>query len=98
MIDRGHAVITKKWRRGDTIDVEFPLAVQKIKANDHVGADLGRVALRYGPLIYNVESGDQADHNVNRALAPTRRWPPSGTRICSTAWMSSREPSRTERR
>jgi hypothetical protein len=31
---------------------------------------LGRVALRYGPLIYNVESVDQADHNVNRALAP----------------------------
>ena len=28
------------------------------------------MALRYGPLIYNVESVDQADNNLNRALAP----------------------------
>jgi DUF1680 family protein len=70
VMDKGYAVITRKWRAGDKIDVEFPLAVQKIKANDRVGADRGRVALRYGPLIYNVESVDQTDNNLNRALAP----------------------------
>ncbi len=69
-IEKGYAVITRKWKAGDKIDVEFPMEVQKIKASEKVAADQGRVALRYGPLIYNVESVDQTDNNVDRALAP----------------------------
>jgi uncharacterized protein len=67
---KGYAVITRKWKSGDTIEVEFPMEAQKIKANDKVAADRGRVALRYGPLIYNLESVDQKDDNVDRALSP----------------------------
>ena len=37
------------------------MAVQRIKARQQVAADRGRVALRYGPLIYNVERADQPD-------------------------------------
>ena len=46
------------------------MEVQKIKADDKVAADRGRVALRYGPLIYNIESVDQKDNNVDRGLSP----------------------------
>jgi hypothetical protein len=70
VMENGYAVITKKWKAGDKIEVEFPMEVQKIKASEKVGADRDRVALRYGPLIYNVESVDQTDHNADRALAP----------------------------
>jgi DUF1680 family protein len=35
-----------------------------VKADEHIAADRGRVALRYGPLIYNVESADQPNLNL----------------------------------
>lgn len=58
-IEKGYAVITREWKTGDKIDLVLPLKVQRIKADERIEADRGRVALRYGPLIYNVERVDQ---------------------------------------
>jgi DUF1680 family protein/alpha-L-arabinofuranosidase len=67
-VERGYAVIDRTWKAGDRIDLELPMPVQRVKADPRVTADVGRVALRYGPLIYCIESADQ---NVNLALPPT---------------------------
>jgi DUF1680 family protein len=40
------------------------MEIQVVKADEHIAADRGRVALRYGPLIYNVESADQPNLNL----------------------------------
>jgi hypothetical protein len=66
-VRQGYAVITRKWRAGDTLDLVLPLEVQRVKANEKIEADRGRVALRYGPLIYSVERADQPD--LNQALS-----------------------------
>ena len=58
-IENGYAVITREWRAGDKIDLELPMEIQVVKADEHIAADRGRIALRYGPLIYNIESVDQ---------------------------------------
>jgi hypothetical protein len=58
-IRNGYAAVTRKWNRGDKVEVVFPMEVQRIKADERIVADRGRVALRYGPLIYNVEQIDQ---------------------------------------
>jgi hypothetical protein len=74
-IESGYAVITRRWEAGDRIDLELPMAVQRVKADERVAADRGRVALRYGPLIYNVERADQPD--LDLALGPeplTTEW------------------------
>jgi DUF1680 family protein len=60
-MNRGYAEINRKWRKGDVIDFEMPMEVQTIKADERIVADRGRIALRYGPLIYNVEKADQPD-------------------------------------
>lgn len=77
-MDQGYAVITRTWTAGDKIDLVLPLAVQRVKASTKVSADAGRVALRYGPLIYNIESVDQ---NVNLILSPdsalSTQWNPN---------------------
>jgi DUF1680 family protein len=79
-IEKGYAIINREWKAGDTVDVVLPMKAQRIKAIDQVAADRGRVALRYGPLIYNVEAVDQADGNVDRVLAAdsplTTEWRP----------------------
>ncbi|MCX6902701.1 MAG: glycoside hydrolase family 127 protein, partial [Verrucomicrobia bacterium] len=66
-MDNGYAVITRTWKAGDKIDLVVPMKVQRVKADSHIAADAGRVALRYGPLVYNIESADQ---NLEQVLGP----------------------------
>ncbi|MBP1625124.1 MAG: hypothetical protein H6Q07_3146, partial [Acidobacteria bacterium] len=66
-IAKGYAVITRTWNKGDTIDLVFPMKVQRVKASEKIEADRGKVALRYGPLVYNIE---QVDQDITGALSP----------------------------
>ena len=73
----GYVAITREWAKGDKIDLAIPMEIQRITASDKIEADKGRVALRYGPLIFNVEKADQPDINKqisNSAL--TLNWHP----------------------
>jgi DUF1680 family protein len=67
-IEKGYAIITREWKAGDRIEVEFPMEVQRIKADTRIKDDVGRVALRYGALVYNVEKADQPD--IDKPLGP----------------------------
>ncbi|HEU4585387.1 MAG TPA: beta-L-arabinofuranosidase domain-containing protein, partial [Gemmatimonadaceae bacterium] len=67
-IENGYAVIDRTWKAGDVIELELPMKVQRIRAIDKVEADRGKVALRYGPLIYNIEKVDVGD--VEKVLPP----------------------------
>ena len=74
-LENGYAVITREWKAGDTINLEVPMQVQRITADSKIEATRGRVALRYGPLIYNVENADQRDLNQPLSNAPlTTEW------------------------
>jgi len=66
-IEKGYAVIARSWKVGDRIDLVLPMKVQRIKASDKIAATAGRVALRYGPLLYSVE---QADQDITKVLSP----------------------------
>jgi DUF1680 family protein len=68
-IDKGYAAITREWKAGDKIDLVLPMKVQRIKADERIEVDRGKVALRYGPLIYNVERVDQDIDQVKLSLA-----------------------------
>jgi DUF1680 family protein len=60
-IDKGYAMIKRIWKAGDRIELEMPMEVQKFTADGRIEADKDKVALRYGPLVYNVEKADQPD-------------------------------------
>ena len=74
-VARGYATITRQWQAGDRIDLVLPMRAQRIKGSDKIEATAGRVALRYGPLIYNVE---QVDQDITGILPPdsalTSQW------------------------
>jgi DUF1680 family protein len=76
VITNGYATITRTWTAGDTINLVLPMAIQRIKASGNVPADVGLVALQYGPLIYNVESVDQdiTDYALNPSAALSTSW------------------------
>lgn len=67
MMARGYAVIEREWKAGDRIDFVVPLAVQRVVGSDKIEATRDKVALRYGPLIYNVERADQP--RIDRKLS-----------------------------
>jgi DUF1680 family protein len=67
-IERGYAILDRTWKAGDKVEWEVPLVIQRVVADQRIVANRGRVALRYGPLIYNFESVDQ---DVTAALSPT---------------------------
>ena len=77
-IENGYAELSRTWKAGDRIELELPMKVQRIRAIDAVEADRGKVALRYGPLLYNIEQVDVGDVNkVLPADAPlTTEWRP----------------------
>ncbi|MBN1360734.1 MAG: glycoside hydrolase family 127 protein [Sedimentisphaerales bacterium] len=66
-IEKGYAAITRDWEADDKIDLVLPMQVQRIKADERIAADVGRVALRYGPLIYSAERIDQ---DLDKVLPP----------------------------
>jgi DUF1680 family protein len=74
-IENGYAIITREWKAGDKIDLVLPMKVQRVKPDEKIAADRGLVALRYGPLIYNVESADQPKLNLPLDASPlTTEW------------------------
>lgn len=67
-LDKGYAVLTKTWEKGDKIQIEFPFEVRKVTANDKVKDNIGRVALQLGPLVYCTEGKEYANGNANNLL------------------------------
>jgi len=67
VIEHGYAILSREWKAGDRVELELPLTLQRIKPSSQIAATTGRVALRRGPLVYNIESADQ---NLESVLAP----------------------------
>jgi len=57
-IENGYAILTRDWNTGDEILLSLPMNVRKVKANNLVVDDRGRVALERGPIVYCVEEKD----------------------------------------
>jgi DUF1680 family protein len=73
--ENGYAVLRRVWKAGDTIDVTLPMQPARIHGSDKIDATRGQVALRYGPLIYCVESVDQAiDKTLPRDSSLQTQW------------------------
>jgi hypothetical protein len=73
----GYVAIDRKWKQGDEVRLVLPLTVQRVFPSDRIEATKDRVALRYGPLIYNLESVDQDIEAVLPDNAPLEvEWNP----------------------
>ncbi|MGE5293358.1 MAG: glycoside hydrolase family 127 protein [Solirubrobacterales bacterium] len=64
------ARVRRVWTDGDTIELNLPMPVRRIVADERIEADLGRVALQRGPLVYCVEGCDQPGKRVANLLLP----------------------------
>ena len=66
----GYLNLTRDWAPGDTVELDLPMPSARLYANPRVRDDLGKVALRRGPLVYCLEQTDNADTPVPQLSLP----------------------------
>lgn len=57
-IKNGYISISRVWNSNDIVELTLPLDIKMIKANPKVKADIGKVAIQRGPLVYCLEWPD----------------------------------------
>ena len=62
--EKGYVVLNREWKKGDVIEYSIPMEIRKVKANQLVEEDRGKIALERGPLVYCVEEIDNS--NIDR--------------------------------
>ncbi|MDE7377320.1 MAG: glycoside hydrolase family 127 protein [Muribaculaceae bacterium] len=66
---KGYAVIERRWKAGDRVELTLPMDVRRISAHPSVVDDRGKLAIERGPIVYCLEGVDQADGSVfNKAI------------------------------
>jgi uncharacterized protein len=68
-LDKGYALVSRKWQAGDVVELFLPMPVRRVAANAAVEDDRGRVAVERGPLVYCAEWPDNDGRVSNLVLA-----------------------------
>ncbi|RYU90478.1 glycoside hydrolase family 127 protein [Mucilaginibacter terrigena] len=68
-IEKGYAVISRKWKKGDKVEMNLPMNVQRVIANDKLPDDAGKIALQRGPIMYCAEWKDN-DGKAGNIIIP----------------------------
>jgi uncharacterized protein len=88
----GYAVVSRNWKPGDKVEVDFPMPVRKVVADERVKEDRDKIAFQRGPVIYCAEWPDNNSGNVlnlviKKDAAFTTEFEPSlfdGTQVIKT--------------
>lgn len=78
MAGDGYATLQRTWKAGDVIEINWPMEVRRIKANDKVETNQGFLAMERGPIVYCLEGKDQPDSTV------FNKYIPADTKVNST--------------
>jgi DUF1680 family protein len=70
-LEKGYATITREWKQGDVVELDLPMPIRRVVANENVKADHARVALQRGPVVYCLEWPDNQGHVRNLMLPDT---------------------------
>ena len=60
-VEEGYAVISRRWRKGDSISLNMDMPATLVAADPRVKEDEGCLALQRGPLVYCIEEVDNPD-------------------------------------
>jgi len=62
--NRDYITISRTWKKDDVVELNMPMEVRRIVANDNAEDLRGKVALERGPVVFCLEGGDQKDNTV----------------------------------
>ena len=95
----GYAVISRKWKSGDKVEVEFPMPVRKVVADERIKEDKDKMAFQRGPIIYCAEwpdnnTGNVLDLVIKKDAVFTTEFEPSlleGTQVIKTSGVQTKK-------
>ena len=64
-ITNGYATIKRTWKKNDKVEVNLPMEVRRVVANEKLKEDIGKIALQRGPLMYCAEWPDNNGKTSN---------------------------------
>ena len=64
----GYLAIGREWKAGDTVELDLPMPVKRIRAHEKVAADKGRLAVERGPIVYCAEGVDNGGKAFDAVL------------------------------
>ena len=67
-LEMGYARVEREWKNGDVIQLNLPMPVRKVLANEQVADDRGMVALERGPIVFCVERADNPNGVFNLVI------------------------------
>jgi DUF1680 family protein len=67
-IENGYAVLNRKWKKDDVIEMMLPMPVRKVVANNKIAENQGKIALQRGPIMYCAEWVDNNGKTANIIL------------------------------
>jgi len=70
VVEKGYIRMRRTWRPGDAVEFMLEMPVRRTYAHPRVAADIGRVALERGPIVYCLEAVDNGGRVRNLALPP----------------------------
>ena len=68
-VENGYAKLQHRWLPGDKVELDLEMPVETLRAHPSVWQNLGRLAIRRGPLVYCLEETDHAVP-VTRIMLP----------------------------
>ncbi|MFB3784873.1 MAG: glycoside hydrolase family 127 protein [bacterium] len=68
-LEQGYLPLKRVWTNGDTVDLDLPMPVRRVRAHDQVRDDRGLVALERGPVVYCAEWVDN-EADLSRLRVP----------------------------
>lgn len=57
-LERGYAVVRRAWKAGDVVELDLPMPVRRVTANDALKTHEGLVAFERGPIVFCAEEPD----------------------------------------
>lgn len=57
-IENGYLIVAQDWKKGDVVNINFPMPVRKIRTIENVVNNRDKVALQRGPIVYCLEQAD----------------------------------------
>jgi DUF1680 family protein len=66
--EHGYVTVSREWKSGDVVTLHLPMPVERVHADPRVKADVGRVALQRGPVVFCLEGVDNGGQVRSLAL------------------------------
>jgi hypothetical protein len=68
--DDGYVHLRCRWQAEDVVELDLPMAIHRIRADEKVKDDQGKAALMRGPIVYCLEAVDHPGVDLSRLVLP----------------------------